>query len=1281
MTPTQADGLTTFTTPVYASPLAMTPAVSPLEDLPDGVPLPSTAEKISATYGAGIGGQIQFLPYLETPTRDTPEIRASLRQMLKDPYVKAAWLTQCFSVARNKFQVHAYTEDDHDAAEQAEFITDGINRLFLGFAGLALSVLMPLGPDGVSIVEPVTEVEEMGRWRGKWVPSKAKSKDLETLYLFGDRYRNLESIRSVRTPELGLVDADEFLISRYAPMFDEAFGWAAFRSSYQAWWMLDTVRKLRAIHHEKRTSGTIVAKYRDKSNIPVLEAMLRRLKSSTWATVPTEVELQLLELTKASDTDYAKFEDDKIRDIVVGITFAELQMLTSPNERGDTEIHQSQSQLPIWYLTRVLEETINRQWIPRYINWNFTDVQGYPRVTIGGPDSKEVNGLIDLIQKAQAAGFDNLDRSYYAKALGLQLTDDPKKQLRPAGSQPPAGPMGAGLPGGGDGQDGPPDMSNGDEFDPEDLGLFDDEGDDSGAGFDDEDGQQFAEVSWTSFQGPMGGRGWKNSATGEVRYQAENPGGLGEGSGQNGNGSGATHNQDATTHNGSETSQNGAAATHNDSTAAHNGDGSDQTPAATGKPGVFGRVRNYANKVLDTKIGRLAQMAEHKLQIASHKTREIAVKAATARGATPEQTARLTKSLALADFIGGYVTGGVAGAIAGPLAAKTAMFLPSVSAVYLAYSAAKSPMATWKAALDVVASSSADPRHLVREGRAAWSGGKLHAEGAAPPWVAKLAELASDPDPETAEFKTAVFLAALTAGSDPDAALELAENPPKSATAAAVRKFAESGFTGTITDSIGRRRSYVNGKPVRSRQQPTGPKQRVKVTDSRGVDRYVHKRTDAGKPAARTEAEHVDHVAKVRETFAKPGGVKLEHLPELADSLSKMTAAEIGEVAKAIGAKGGKLKADRIRNLIEHAKGAAKSRGVPTRDNGTPAEPEAKHVYTVDPKSLNVDPERFQYKVSGIKAGGVTDELKGTGTYNPELGGTLLVWRDPANGKDYVINGHHRHELASRTGADAVNVRYIDAADAKEARAKGALANIAEGRGTATDAAKFLRDTGSSPQDLQRYGVSLSGKVAADAVALRDLSDTAFNRMVAGDLKESTAVLVAKNLKNPELQDQLFRKLEKREDDGKDWSAREIETAAKMMSMAGSVKTKETNLFGDWEDENSTFDQEVELRAHIGAALGKTVNDYTAVSNTGRAERVKEAGNVLSIEENRRRLEKAKLAADTFERESGLSGPVSDAIRVGAAELATAKTKREREDAKRKTAEAVRAIVDGVATQ
>lgn len=47
-----------------------------------------------------------------------------------------------------------------------------------------------------------------------------------------------------------------------------------------------------------------------------------------------------------------------------------------------------------------------------------------------------------------------------------------------------------------------------------------------------------------------------------------------------------------------------------------------------------------------------------------------------------------------------------------------------------------------------------------------------------------------------------------------------------------------------------------------------------------------------------------------------------------------------------------------------------------------------------------------------------------------------MVWLDHANGKTYVVNGHHRGDLAKRLGEKSITVKYLDA---KDARAKGAL--------------------------------------------------------------------------------------------------------------------------------------------------------------------------------------------------------------------------------------------------
>src|SRR6185312_16720395 len=97
---------------------------------------------------------------------------------------------------------------------------------------------------------------------------------------------------------------------------------------------------------------------------------------------------------------------------------------------------------------------------------------------------------------------------------------------------------------------------------------------------------------------------------------------------------------------------------------------------------------------------------------------------------------------------------------------------------------------------------------------------------------------------------------------------------------------------------------------------------------------------------------------------------------------------------------------------------------------------------------------RFQYKLD-TDAEGVGTLLKEVTKYDPDLGGIISVWRDPQDGRLYVVNGHHRLELAKRTGQPTVAVRHLVAKDAQAARAIGALQNIAEGRGTAIDAAKF----------------------------------------------------------------------------------------------------------------------------------------------------------------------------------------------------------------------------------
>ncbi len=331
-------------------------------------------------------------------------------------------------------------------------------------------------------------------------------------------------------------------------------------------------------------------------------------------------------------------------------------------------------------------------------------------------------------------------------------------------------------------------------------------------------------------------------------------------------------------------------------------------------------------------------------------------------------------------------------------------------------------------------------------------------------------------------------------------------------------------------------------------------------------------------------------------------------------------------------------------------------------------------VVNMPVESLEVDPERFQFK-QNVDKSGVTSEMKEVRQWNPDFAGVLAVWKDPADGKTYVVNGHHRRELAGRLGVKNLAVRYIDAKDAKEARAVGALINIAEGRGTAMDAAKFMRDTGRGPEDMAKEGVSLKGKVSADAVVLTKLSDRLFDKVARGTMPQDQALAIARNLSDHNLQDQLAVFLAKREDDGKEYTTKVIEDMAKEMAETPTQHTTEASLFGDIESDESLFGPRNELKTAIRSDLSKAVNDFAAVASTRRAAAVGKAGNVLDVEANRRIALESERVRNVFDKLVNRKGPISDALNAGAEEYAKAKGRKARDDIREKTVDAVRNAV------
>ena len=306
------------------------------------------------------------------------------------------------------------------------------------------------------------------------------------------------------------------------------------------------------------------------------------------------------------------------------------------------------------------------------------------------------------------------------------------------------------------------------------------------------------------------------------------------------------------------------------------------------------------------------------------------------------------------------------------------------------------------------------------------------------------------------------------------------------------------------------------------------------------------------------------------------------------------------------------------------------------------ASPEYGKIYERPVGSLGIDPSRFQFKL-GTNEQGVTDELEGA-EFDPEQAGIISVWRDPENGKDYVVNGHHRFNLAKNSGYRGnVNVRYIDAKSADEAKAFGAVANIADQKGTAVDVADFIRSQGHD--DLRTpggYKISVKNKLLNDGRVLSKLDDTIFRKLKNGTVDEKTAMVIAAEL--PDDKDKQLRLFSDIERLGLDASQAQ-DRAWAYASIQG--EKQQGSLFGD----DAPMEYDVESRSKLIGEIKKALSGAKSAARAGGSSKNNEYWNKQGLTSNfdrDRASQLSKAAGKTlqfFKDKIRLTGPMQNVIK------------------------------------
>lgn len=299
---------------------------------------------------------------------------------------------------------------------------------------------------------------------------------------------------------------------------------------------------------------------------------------------------------------------------------------------------------------------------------------------------------------------------------------------------------------------------------------------------------------------------------------------------------------------------------------------------------------------------------------------------------------------------------------------------------------------------------------------------------------------------------------------------------------------------------------------------------------------------------------------------------------------------------------------------------------------------------------IEVDPVRFQFKgntdQAGVQAG---NSLEGVERWNPDAEGLIQVWTDPKNGRTYVVNGHNRLAKARQLGVGTMRVTYLNARTAEQARAMGAMANIAEGGGTAFDAAKFLRESGiTSTKQLKELGANLSDQrnLWVPGLALSRLPEDTFLMAVNGTLDLDDAVMIGKSGLSPETMGEVAKVAVRR-----GWTGEKL---GEMLAQGDATRAtadqgSQVDLFGNAEVVNRQ-ELKADLAIRVKALLRADRNAFRSASRN--ADKLRKGGNVIDEATSGAIADDAAAALKAYDQLKYQASEVGRLLNEGVEELA-----------------------------
>ena len=409
---------------------------------------PDRPRKKPTASADSVVGKLNLLPYLDETTGETAAHREAYRKMLRDSSIKTALLSKILPLASLDLVVNPADPDDPRHVEIAEYVRWnllnvglGVPGVTVGVCGLVEALTLPKLIDGYSLASKRYEPLVGGKYHGKNRLAEVTSKPPKTYTLGLDEFGRVKRVIGRQHNSGYEYDPGAFVVGRYLPLYDNSLGMSDLRAAYRAFWMKDTVWKLRAIYQEKYAVGGLVGKYSNPDDKSALEEALASWRSSSFLSVPDSVMVDAIAMAGKGDTDYAAALKDLDQEIMVGITGAFLQAMEGQKTGSLAmgRVHKSTSELFVWYLAENLAGDINGQVVPDIVAMNYAGVPEMPpavTVSFGGVNDADMAAAI-----AVDKGLPELGWKHSKEALGrkykCEWAKDEADEVAPP-SPPPA---------------------------------------------------------------------------------------------------------------------------------------------------------------------------------------------------------------------------------------------------------------------------------------------------------------------------------------------------------------------------------------------------------------------------------------------------------------------------------------------------------------------------------------------------------------------------------------------------------------------------------------------------------------------------------------------------------------------------------------------------------------------------------------------------------------------------------------------------------------------------